>query len=91
MVEFIKIDEADVVEAHVTVRLRREGDIVLGRVTTVGTGQGGDEIVSTEDDDPPVEFALRIARDLATAKGSPRIDVVDPDGLWTGSLGVLQS
>ena len=90
MIDFVKIDEAAVVDEHVTVQLFQGDGNVLGRVTTLGTGQGGDEIASTEGDDPPIEFALRIARELATAKGSAHIDVVDPDGLWTSALGELK-
>ncbi len=90
MVDFVKIDEAGVVGEHVTVRLFAGPDgSVLGRVTTIGTGQGGDEVASTEGDDPPVEFALRIARELATAKGTAHIDIVDPDRLWVPAFGKL--
>ena len=63
---------------------------MLGRVTTIGTGQGGDEAASTEGDDPPVEFALRIARELARAKGDDGIDIVDPDRLWPDGCGTLK-
>ena len=89
MIGFVRISAGDVVAERVTVTLRREDGAVLGNVSSVGTGQGGDEVASTEGDDPPAEFALRIARELAKAKGDATIDVVDPDGLWTRELGVL--
>ncbi len=92
MLDFTRIDEARVVAEHVTVRLMKgEDGHVLGRVTSVGTGQGGDEEASTEGDDPPVEFALRIARELATAKRMSHIDIVDPDGLWDMRWGDLKT
>ena len=62
MVGFVRIEAVDVVPERVTVSLMRDGGVVLGRVTTIGTGLGGDVVASTEGDDPPVEFALRIAR-----------------------------
>ena len=89
MIGFVKVGVENVVAERVTVTLMRGGGAVLGRVTTIGTGQGGDEVASTEGDDPPVEFALRIARELAVAKGDETIDIVDPDGLWTRELGAL--
>ena len=90
MIEFTRIDATRVVDEHVTVRLMRgEDGNVLGRVTSVGTGQGGDEEASTEGDDPPIEFALRIARELATAKRMGWIDILDPDHLWEPAWGVL--
>ena len=90
--DFVRIDAADVVPERVTITLSEGADgNVLGRVTTIGTGQGGDEAVSTEDDDPPVEFALRIARELARAKGDDGIDIVDPDRLWPDSCGPLKT
>ena len=92
MIDFIRIDEGDVVDENVTVRLFKSDDSgVLGRVTTIGTGQGGDEAVSTAEDDPPIEFALRIARELATAKGGAHIDILDPDDLWTTTWGDLKA
>lgn len=91
MIEFTKIDDTRIVAENVTVHLRKADDgHVLGRVTTIGTGQGGDEAVSTADDDPPIEFALRIARELATAKGATHIDIVDLDGLWKTTWGNLK-
>lgn len=89
MIGFVRIAATDVVAERVTITLRRGDGTVLGNVSSVGTGQGGDEVASTEGDDPPVEFALRIARELARAKGETAIDVVDPDGLWTPELGDL--
>ena len=69
MIGFVRIAATDVVAERVTITLRRGDGTVLGNVSSVGTGQGGDEVASTEGDDPPVEFALRIARELAKAKG----------------------
>ena len=92
MIEFTKIDEARIKDENVTVRLSKgEDGNVLGSVTSVGTGQGGGEVADTGDESPPIEFALRIARELARSKGMPHIDIVDPDGLWESTWGNLVS
>lgn len=89
-VRFKKIAEADVDGTRVTLRLIRSPDgAVLGRVSTLAFGTKGIELMSTAVDDPPIEVAIRLARDLAKFKGLD-VDVLDPDNLWQSAWGPLR-
>ena len=91
MPRFIKTEEASLDARSVVLGVKRgDNGKIVGRIVALTITHAGLTPTTTALDDLPIDEAIREAVDLATSAESD-ISVVDPEGLWQTSWGVLEA